>query len=133
MISFEVIGTPVPKGSMRGFVVGKRAVVTHNSKKTKPWQQQIAQLAAANSLDLLIEGPVCVRLIFRVPRPKTVPKVRNGLPAAKPDIDKLARPVLDACTGTIWKDDSQVVSLRASKVYATDEVPPGVLVEVVEQ
>jgi Holliday junction resolvase RusA-like endonuclease len=38
---------------------------------------------------------------------------------AKPDLDNLAKAVMDAISdlGTIWRDDSQVAALRMSKMY----------------
>ena len=38
------------------------------------------------------------------------------------DIDNLTKAVLDACTGILWKDDSQIVELTAQK-FCTDGVP----------
>ena len=35
----------------------------------------------------------------------------------RPDVDNLAKFYLDAMQGTFYKDDSQVVSLRANKLY----------------
>jgi Holliday junction resolvase RusA-like endonuclease len=49
--------------------------------------------------------------------------------SVKPDIDKLSRSVLDAITGGIVKDDSQVIILNARKEYGDK---PGVLIRVAE-
>jgi Holliday junction resolvase RusA-like endonuclease len=38
-------------------------------------------------------------------------------PTTKPDLDKLARAVLDALTGVYYLDDAQVVSLDLQKAY----------------
>ncbi|MGH7347333.1 MAG: RusA family crossover junction endodeoxyribonuclease [Candidatus Rokuibacteriota bacterium] len=35
----------------------------------------------------------------------------------KPDLDKLVRAVLDACTALAFVDDGQVVALNAGKEY----------------
>ncbi len=68
-------------------------------------------------------------LEFRMPRPKSTPK---ATPAAvkRPDLDKLARAVLDAITGTVLVDDSQVVDLSASKRLAEVGESPGALISV---
>ena len=47
---------------------------------------------------------------YTTPAPKWVIK--------KPDIDKVTRAVLDALTGFAYDDDSQVVVLKALKLYA---------------
>ena len=73
------------------------------------------------------EGPVRCRLLFLLPRPKTV--VRK-YPTSRydGDIDKLTRAILDSMTGVVYKDDSQVVSAPVDKRYADAEA--GVWVHV---
>jgi Holliday junction resolvase RusA-like endonuclease len=39
------------------------------------------------------------------------------LPVGKPDLDNLLKAVLDAINAIVFADDSQVVSLLASKTY----------------
>ena len=38
------------------------------------------------------------------------------------DIDNLAKGILDACNGVLWKDDSQIVDLHIRK-FTTNEKP----------
>lgn len=65
-----------------------------------------------------------VEISVEYARPKSHTK-KNGEPTktyrkdktTKPDIDHLIRSVLDACTGILWTDDSQVISVRAIKFY----------------
>ena len=46
----------------------------------------------------------------------------------KPDIDKLQRSTLDALgEAGVWRDDSQVVDIRAWKSYADNETPGAVI------
>ena len=79
-----------------------------------------------------LEGPVAVDLTFRLPRPKTITPAKRPLPHVKPDIDKLARTVLDALTDSgVWGDDAQVVELGLSKAYA-DHAPAGVTITLTE-
>jgi Holliday junction resolvase RusA-like endonuclease len=49
------------------------------------------------------------------------------MPVSRPDIDKLARAVLDAMTGPIIYDDAQVVRLLVTKCY---DLNPGVVIDV---
>lgn len=119
-VSFDVLGVPAPQGSKRAFVVGNRAVVTEDSKRSAPWRDSVAAagVAAMGGLPAL-DGPLQVTIQFRMPRPRSVKRL---YPSVKPDIDKLARAVLDGLTAAaVIVDDSRVISLTAEKLYA--EVP----------
>ena len=134
--SLFVPGIPAPKGSTKAFYIKKlgRAVVTHDNKRTRPWEQAIlAELLALHPQ--IIEGAVVVAMTFWMPRPRGHFRGgaelggKNGLrPAAprshlvRPDVDKLARVVLDAMTGVVYRDDAQVTTIEARKHYATDGV-----------
>ena len=69
---------------------------------------------------------VSVSLNFAMPRPKSHFGAKGLKPSApvdhvgKPDVDNLAKLVLDRITRSerIWRDDSQVVSLTVHKFYA---------------
>lgn len=127
MIKFTVHGKPAPQGSMRAFHRPgmKHAVITSDNKKLKPWRQEISGMAQ-NQGAVASLGPMVVTLDFYFSRPKSAKK-RNGM-TVKPDVDKLARAVLDALTGIIFHDDSQVVHLTARKHY---ELPERVEIQVV--
>lgn len=71
-----------------------------------------------------------VRLVFRMPAPKTMPKGRIA-PTTTPDLDKLLRASFDALAlGGVFSNDSQVVDAHAVKLYATPAKPAGVYIEV---
>ena len=136
-MTIDVYGIPVAQGSMRGFVVrgGKygpggghaHAVVTHaNPQGLGAWRQSVA--AAAMALNAApLQGPVLVHATFWLPRPKSRAK-RHLWPDTRPDLDKLARAVLDALTGIAWANDAAIVDLHAQKAYALPTRPPGVSV-----
>lgn len=50
---------------------------------------------------------------------------KRPLPIVPPDLDKLARGLLDGIgqSEVIWGDDSQVINLIARKFYADDRKP----------
>lgn len=131
MIAFDVLGKPVTQGSTRAFVVGSRAVVTYDKRKPlMDWRGAIASAAQSCGGEKAERGtPVWVRASFRLERPKSAPK-RVIRPTTKPDIDKLGRSLLDALTGILWADDSQVVSLQIIKRFAEPLEALGVYVEV---
>ena len=62
---------------------------------------------------------------FYLPRPASVKLSKRALPIVPPDVDKLARGLLDGIgqSEVIWGDDSQVVELIARKFYADDREP----------
>lgn len=138
MISFFVPGIPVPKGSARAFVnryTGRAAVVQTNADKQKPWASLITMMAQDKKLRP-VAGKIRLRLSFYMPRPKSHFK-SNGIiktsfklleHVKKPDLDKLIRCVLDALTGVVYADDSQVVLILGWKGYANADV--GCLIEV---
>jgi Holliday junction resolvase RusA-like endonuclease len=135
-------GTPIPQGSHKAFVVGKkggpqRAIVTDDNQRTKPWKQTVKH-AALEAIDAaawpMTERPVAVQVMFRLPRPKghygsgrnahIVKASSPDYPAVKPDGDKLVRALLDALgEAGVWRDDAQVIEIYAIKVYADHDVP----------
>lgn len=64
-----------------------------------------------------IEGALHVSLIFTIKRPKTVSLKKRPLPTVKCDLDNLLKIILDSGNGIMWKDDAQIVTIEASKVY----------------
>ena len=83
MVMFDVTGTPVPQGSLRGFVVNGRAVVTHENKPTlRSWRDSVASAAAEASREQSERFPrpmaVRVHAEFRLARPKHLVDI-NGV------------------------------------------------------
>jgi len=133
--SFTVFGSePRPQGSKK--YVGSRTTAAGNkipliieaSPGLPVWRKSVANAvlqAMHDSGDMSkFDGAVKVEAVFYVTRKRTVTR---SLPTVPPDVDKLARSLLDACK-SVWGDDSQVVRLEVSKVYATGE--PGVAVTI---
>lgn len=132
MIRFRVYGIPQTKGSIKAFMrPGMRyPVVTNDNVKNKAWAQAVtavAQMAKAQYADSTpLDGALMLCLSFYLPRPKSIPR-RIHYPTKRPDLDKMVRSVKDALTGVLYRDDSQIVQLTASKAYASD---PGVEVSL---
>lgn len=125
-----VPGSPAPQGSKRH--VG-RGVLIESSKAVGPWRERVA-LASHNAMlgRSLIAGAVTVELNFILPRPKSTPKTKTPAAVKRPDLDKLERAILDAITGVIITDDSQVVSLCGYKRLAEIGETAGVHIRVEE-
>jgi Holliday junction resolvase RusA-like endonuclease len=77
----------------------------------------------------MLAGPISLHLVFYFVRPRTHFKtgkktwnvLREDAPlfyTSAPDVDKLARAVLDALSGILFIDDRQVAVLEARKLYA---------------
>lgn len=140
-MKFRVAGTPAPQGSKR-HVGGGRMV--EQSKAVGPWREAIRAEAARLSWYEIpgSHDPVTVAVTFILKRPaghyRTGASTRHLLrdsappyPAGRPDVDKLARAVLDGLVmGGVMADDSQVVDLVARKRYAPDGEAPGAVIEV---
>jgi Holliday junction resolvase RusA-like endonuclease len=131
-LTFTVYGRPAPAGSKRfvpaGGKRGGRPLVIDDSKRSRPWKQDVAAIAgeAMAGRELLV-GPLELVLVFYLARPKGHYGARGVLPSApewpivKPDVLKLARAVEDALTGQVWRDDAQVVLETISKRYGDPE------------
>ena len=157
---FIVNGEPIPKGSTRSFAIargtgdkrrytGQTVNMASNSDKLRPWESRVRDAASeamkAANINPTI-GPVAVTASFHFRRPAS--HYRSGKNAHllkphapvfhtnKPDLDKLMRAVLDALTGVVYLDDSQVFAhevnhLGPSKSWrAHREDAPGAFVEV---
>lgn len=122
-LSFFVNGLPVPQGSKTGYVRNGRAVLVEANKKLPLWRKTVkfAALEAMNEKPWVkLDQPVRLVVNFFMPRPRN-PKHKQ-YPGSKPDVDKLARSVADSLTEAgVWVDDSLVVELVATKVWAGDD------------
>ena len=127
MTTIRVFGHPAPQGSKRHVGNG---VLIESSAKVKPWRQDVR--AAALEADAHFDGPVWLTVGFLLRRPashfrtgRNAHLLRDSAPAypgKKPDIDKLLRSTLDGLGESgIWRDDAQVVRVRAEKLYADHE------------
>ena len=145
-IEFFVPGTPVSQGSMKSFVPkGARFPVVVHSKNSElqSWRGIVAHTAINQmtrmSAKMIISGAIKIKMVFVLRRPKshygTGKNSRTLKPLApmwhdhKPDLDKLQRSILDALTGVVWTDDSQVSQIDAVKMYG---VETGVLINIIE-
>jgi crossover junction endodeoxyribonuclease RusA len=124
VITIEVRGLPAPQGSKRHVGHG---IMVESSKAVGPWREAV-RAETQRAMGHALTGPVMVEITFGLPRPKghygtgknagTIRDSAPWYPSGRPDLDKLARAVLDGLTaGNAWADDSQVVCLIARKVY----------------
>lgn len=109
------------------------------SPHVKTWREDVkaaAEKAIADTGHVRFEGPVSVRMIFTVQKPKSRPKTRRTWPDGMPDLSKLVRATEDALTAAgVWRDDARVVEYtRAAKVFPGEDPEamevPGVRITV---
>lgn len=136
MIKFFVRGTPVGQPRPRAFArkMGDKFVArVYDAGTAEGWKGAIAQEAEKYRPEKPALGVVAVQIRFQFPRPrshfgsgKNAEVIKANAPQyklGKPDLDNLAKAVLDALTviGGFWADDAQVARLVLSKYY--DPVP----------
>lgn len=135
MITFTVTGTPKAQGSKILQTAGGKTWLREADATLPGWRDNIrAKAREAMKLSLLAPGTildtaVAVEIVFYFKRPKSVSKNR-AFPHVKPDIDKLARAVLDSMTGVVYTDDGRVVDLAVRKAYAHVEGVEGATITV---
>lgn len=121
-----VPGEPIPQGSTRAFMHNGKPKVTNQTPKLRKYRRELVK-ALKDAGAPFFDGPLAVNLVFYLDRPKShygtgknADKRKDSSPyhhLTRPDLDKLARSVLDALTGTVVKDDSQVVTIVCHKRY----------------
>ena len=124
LIHFNVEGIrPAPQGSKKH--VG-RGIMVESSTNLKPWREAVRQEALKADAPMTL-GPVLLELAFRFARPKghfnAKGQIKTTAPRhviTKPDIDKIQRSTLDALTGVLFKDDSQVCRIIGIKSYCME-------------
>lgn len=139
-IRFVVDAVPVAQPRQRHKVVkGPGGIYVQNyTPKKDPVNafKDLVHLAAAGSVMRLmanggmLTGPLQARLIFVMPRPKKLGKGQRVPYQRKPDLDNLAKSLLDALSGRIYVDDRQVCRVFKEKWYAASEEKPHVEVEI---
>ena len=122
--TWDVKGVPKGQPRPRAFVRGTRAAV-YDPGTAEGWKGDVARACAELEGRCLI-APLSVRLSFYLPRPKSHFRSNRQLKesspvwlhAGKPDVDNLAKAVLDALTGIrAWRDDAQVCEMQVSRHY----------------
>ena len=130
-IEFFVPGAPIGKGRPRAARRGA-GVVMFTPEKTAGYEALVAATAAATlagdaPTHQLLDGPLEAVLEMRFPVPASWSKAKRARALAgiewhtsKPDADNVAKAILDACNGVVFRDDAQVVMLVATKAFSDE-------------
>lgn len=111
---------PVPKGRPRFTRTGH----AYTPAKTAKYEKDIAEYYKNNE-GTLFENAITVKIIFAMPIPKSFTQKTKRLIATgeykytkKPDVDNMAKAVLDALNGVAYTDDSLITHLTVAKHYS---------------
>jgi Holliday junction resolvase RusA-like endonuclease len=127
VISFFIPERPVPQARPRTFIhKSSGKIVTMNPRNSEEWKKAVGVTALPHRPEQPFDSPVKVSLEFYLPKPKG--RKEFGWHAVRPDLDNLAKGVLDALIKARFiTDDSRVSWLECRKAYANK---PGVGVKI---
>lgn len=130
-VKFTIDGEPKGKGRPR-FSKGR----VYTPEKTASYESLVALAYRNAAKGYKFTSPVLVKIYAFHKPPKSASKKVNtdmlcGLirPTKKPDLDNIAKIVLDGLNKVAWDDDVQVVEMIVGKFYSTE---PYVMVVVEE-
>jgi crossover junction endodeoxyribonuclease RusA len=113
-LSAYVAGIPRPQGSkVTGMKKDGKFFVREASKYLKPWRNRVKLILEIERKRHglgLISSPAHISCHFVFPK-----GIRFSYHQDVPDLDKLLRAILDACTGSVIADDSLFASCDAIK------------------
>ena len=88
-------------------------------KETRDFESMISQLAKLQYKSEPIVEPVSITVKFFIKKPHSVKK--RVYPSVRPDLENYLKSLIDGCNGILWKDDSQICRIEATKEYSTSE------------
>ena len=127
-----VDGTPRPQPRSRARTVGmahKIHIYTPHKDPVTQWKRSITWGWKQRHPEPLA-GPLSLGMYFFFPRPKRL--MKKGSPTYSlphtgvPDLDNLAKAVMDALKFVAWQDDRQVCEVTMAKSYVVLGDTPGV-------
>lgn len=129
VVQFTIPGEPIPQPRHRAVSFGGKARMYLPTKHpVQPFKEAVALMARQAHPGEPLEGPLSCRLVFTLPRPKTRTRKTKPNPryysTSRPDVDNLAKAVLDALNGLLFRDDSQIATLMLVKEVAAGGQEP---------
>jgi Holliday junction resolvase RusA-like endonuclease len=122
MVKLIIPGEPVAKARPRVTKSG----IAYTPAKTKNYETLVQELYIINYPDKVpLEGELIAMVNAYFTIPKSASKKKRKLmslgdirPTKRPDLDNIAKSILDALNSLAYKDDSQIVSLTINKYYS---------------
>lgn len=123
---FEVPGKITGKGRPR---VNTQTAIAYTPTKTKEYEELVKQYFILKYRRINpLEGRIRVEIKAYFSIPKNASKkqkeemLKNNIsPIKKPDIDNIAKIILDALNKLAFKDDNQIIKLDIEKIYSEEE------------
>jgi Holliday junction resolvase RusA-like endonuclease len=122
-ITFTIPGDPMGKQRPKfgkGFAYTPIKTVNYETLVKMEYHNQVGKM---------LDGEIKATINAFYSIPKSVSKKRSDLmcvgvirPTKKPDLDNVAKAILDSLNGIAYKDDSQVVELTVKKYYGDSPV-----------
>lgn len=138
-ITFTVPGEPIAQPRVKAARRGNRSGVytptktsTGRSNGIAEYKALVRRIASERYADAPFAGPVFVEIDFVFLRPRSLVWKTKPMPRfphiVRPDVDNAAKAVLDALTGIVWRNDTQVHWLNARKIVAAGDEQPATVV-----
>lgn len=119
IVEGKIRGKQRPRMTRSGHVYTPNQTVTYEKQIKDCYKKQCGEF---------LEGEVKADIVAYYKVPKSYPKKRQKIiednleyPMKKPDLDNVAKVVLDSLNGVAYKDDAQVIELNMKKRYTFDE------------
>ncbi|MBN2065973.1 MAG: RusA family crossover junction endodeoxyribonuclease [Candidatus Thermoplasmatota archaeon] len=131
MVTFVIKG--IPKAKQRPRFAARRGKVIAYTPKTTASFENLVKLKAEKEFLRPLEGTISLAIRFYLPRPQRMIWKTRPMPEAccdkRPDIDNLAKAVIDGLNGIAFRDDAQIADLHVTKKYhAGDGEPKTVII-----
>ncbi|AWZ48357.1 RusA family crossover junction endodeoxyribonuclease [Clostridiaceae bacterium 14S0207] len=120
MIAIVIPGDPKGKQRPR---LGKG--YTYTPKQTVNYENWVKMCYLEQAQNLMLEGEIKAEIIAYYSIPKSTSKKKRQAmmneeirPTKKPDLDNIAKIILDSLNTIAYKDDSQIIELQVKKYYS---------------
>lgn len=118
----EIKGKAIPKERPRFSRYGG----TYTPDRTRNYEAMIGLKYKEKYKEKPSEKPIKISIVIMFEPPKNISKKkRQDLLLTeynkKPDIDNLVKAILDGLNGIAYKDDSQIVEIKARKLYGLED------------
>ncbi len=118
-VTVTIPGRPIPLKRPR--LSKKKVYDAQVEIKERIHWEIFSQLEAPNYF-AHFKGPITLIMEFHMPIPKYTKRIRKALEdqphSKRPDIDNLIKFYCDVCTALLYRDDSQVYNITATKIYS---------------
>lgn len=126
MIKITIPSSPIGKGRPK-FSTFNGHAVAYTPQKTVNYENLVKLTYQQQCGDKPIPKEISLRadIVAYFPIPKSISKIRRKMmlagdinPTKKPDLDNIAKSILDALNGIAYYDDSQIVAMGICKKYS---------------